>query len=298
MDIRRLEAFSKVYELRSFSKAGEQLYLSQPTISAHVSALETELDVRLFDRLGRTILPTQAAEVLYRYALDVFNSLAAATAEIQLLQERVAGDLIIGGSTIPAHYVLPSLLARFSARYPEVRMDLKVADSSKIIQRLINGEGMVAMVGSQAEHPDLTFENVLMDELVIVSTATMAAKFSQPLAPADLATLPWVMREEGSGTRRAFELALDALGAPRPQATLKVESTQAALQTVRAGIGVTVTSRLAAGPLLKTGELVELKVTGLDMQRDFYLAYHSRRHLFPAARYFIDFIRQECRLGA
>ncbi|BBD07144.1 selenium metabolism-associated LysR family transcriptional regulator [Desulfovibrio ferrophilus] len=298
MDIRRLEAFSKVYELRSFSKAGEELYLSQPTISAHVSALETELDVRLFDRLGRTILPTQAAEVLYRYALDVFNSLAAAEAEIQLLQERVAGDLIIGGSTIPAHYVLPSLLARFSSRYPEVRMDLKVADSTKIIQRLIGGEGMVGMVGAREDHPDLTFEKVLMDELVIVGSPPLASRTKQPLIPAELASLPWIMREEGSGTRRAFETALDAQGAPRPQPVLKVESTLAALQSVLAGIGVTVTSRLAARPLLKTGEIVEIQVNGLDMQRDFYLAYHSRRHLFPAARYFIEFIRQECRLGA
>lgn len=297
MDIRRLEAFSKVYELRSFSRAGEELFLSQPTISAHVSALESELDVRLFDRLGRTILPTQAAEVLYRYAQEVFNSLAAATAEIQLLQERVAGDLVIGGSTIPAHYVLPSLLARFSARYPEVRMDLKVSDSARIIQRLVEGESMVAMVGAREDHPDLTFENVLMDELVLVTSTEMAKTIRGPLSVTDLGGLPWVMREDGSGTRRAFESALEAQGVERPKAILNVESTLGALQSVCAGIGVTVTSRLAARPLIKSGEVVELRVSGLDMQRDFYLAYHSRRHLFPAARYFIEFIRQECRLG-
>lgn len=296
MDIRRLEAFAKVYELRSFSKAGQELFLSQPTISAHVSALESELEVRLFDRLGRNILPTQAAEVLYRHAQDAFASLATAKAEIQLLQERVAGDLVVGGSTIPAHYVLPAVLARFAKRYPEVRMQLRVGDSQGIIARLASGEELVAVVGASAEESDLTFEPLVADELVVIAPVSRGESVGQSLAPQDLAAQPWIMREPGSGTRGAFEKGLERIGvdARSLNVALCVESTQAALASVRAGLGLTVTSRLAAGALLAAGEVREMSVEGLDMPREFYLAYHARRHQFPVTRYFIDFVKNEC----
>ncbi len=299
MDIRRLEAFAKVYELRSFSKAGQELFLSQPTISAHVSALESELEVRLFDRLGRNILPTQAAEVLYRHAQDVFASLASAQAEIQLLQERVAGDLAVGGSTIPAHYVLPSLLARFSRRYPEVRMQLRVGDSQGIIARLIAGEEMVAVVGAQIDHPELVFDQLLRDELVIIAPTMGPDVPPKVLAPQDIPSQPWIMREHGSGTRGAFERGLERIGVDGRAlpVTLCVESTQAALASVRAGLGLTVTSRLAAKPLLEAGEAAEVSVPGLEMPRSFYLAYHARRHQFPVTRYFIEFVKKECSLA-
>lgn len=298
MDVRRLEAFVNVFELRSFSRAGEQLYLSQPTISAHISALESELDVRLFDRLGRSILPTQAAEVLYRHARDVFNALEAAKAEIQLLQDRVAGDLCVGGSTIPSHFVLPPLLAEFTSRHPEVRLHLKVGDSDAIIRRIAEGEDMVGMVGAVIEHPDLTFEPVIRDELVIIAPKRMGFAAKGSIDPAELASVPWIDREEGSGTRRTMELALNALGCDMPDTVMRVESTQAAIQCARAGLGATVTSRVAASPLLAEGVVEEVHVEGLDVRREFHLVYHSRRQLFPVARYFIDFLRQECRDGA
>ena len=298
MDVRRLEAFVKVFELRSFSRAGEQLYLSQPTISAHISALETELDVRLFDRLGRSILPTQAAEVLYRHARDVFTSLEAAKAEIQLLQDRVAGDLSVGGSTIPAHYVLPPLLAEFTSRHPDVRLQLKVGDSDAIIRRIAEGEDMVGMVGARVDHPELTFEPVVNDELVVIAPTRMGMGAKGPVDPAELATLPWIDREAGSGTRRTMELALAALGCELPTPIVRVESTQAAIQCARAGLGATVTSRVAAAPLLADGVVDEVRVQGLDVRREFHLVYHSRRQLFPVARYFIEFVRHECRANA
>jgi LysR family transcriptional regulator, transcriptional activator of the cysJI operon len=98
MDLRRLEAFCKVYELKSFSKAGQDLYLSQPTISAHIAALEDELGVPLFDRVGRGILSTQAGDILHRHALNIFEAVAQAEAEIQLLMNKVGGDLELGGA--------------------------------------------------------------------------------------------------------------------------------------------------------------------------------------------------------
>ncbi len=298
MDIRRLEAFSKVYELRSFSKAGQELFLSQPTISAHVSSLESELGVRLFDRLGRGILPTSAAEVLYRHAQDIFRSIDVAKAELQLLQERVSGELSVGGSTIPAHYMLPRMLADFTARYPDITLHMTVGDTDAMAAMVADGELLVSLVGGRTSHPDLRFDPVLEDDLVVIAAPVLLERLGHPaggkaLTLANVMTLPWVVREAGSGTRRAFDDALSAKGLDprRLDQVIGVESTQATLQCVGAGLGFGVTSRLAADRLILSGELVRVPVDGLKLARTFYLVHNERRHLFPVVRYFIDFVR-------
>ncbi len=297
MDIRRLEAFSKVFELRSFSKAGLELFLSQPTISAHVSSLESELGVRLFDRLGRGILPTTAANVLYRHAQEVFRSLDVARAELQLLQERVSGELALGGSTIPAHYMLPRMLADFMGRYPDITLHMTVGDTEDVATQVADGEILVGMVGGRTGHPDLRFDAVLEDELVVIATPELLSRSGRPatgkaLTGTDIMHLPWVVREAGSGTRRAFDSALSDKGLDprRLQCVIGVESTQATLQCVAAGLGFGITSRLAADRMLSGGELVVVPVEGLDLVRTFFLVHNERRHLFPVVRYFIDFV--------
>lgn len=301
LDFRRLEAFSKVYELRSFSRAGEVLFLSQPTISAHIASLEKELGVQLFDRLGRSILPTAAAEILYRHAQDAFRSLETATAEIQLLQEHVSGSLLIGGSTIPAHYLLPAMLARFIKRHPDVTIQVSVGDSEAIAKDVVSGKLMVAMVGGVFnESSDLVFIPVLQDELVLIAPPGMKIP-GEALTLDILETLPWVMREQGSGTRMALERGLAASGKDirTLKASVVVESTQAVLRCVKAGVGLSVTSRLAAQEELERGELKILECPTLHMQREFYCTYLERRHMFPAVRFFIEFLKEQgAKLGA
>jgi DNA-binding transcriptional LysR family regulator len=294
MDFRRLEAFCKVYDLKSFSKAGQELFLSQPTISAHVSSLEQDLGVRLFDRLGRVVLPTPAGEILYRHAQEAFASLATARAEIEYLQDRVAGDLIVAGSTIPAHYLLPQLLSRFARKYPEVKIQLRVGDSRSVARQVSRGELLVGVVGAQEDFPDLVYERVLEDDLVIVAAPDMCPAGGH-LLPEDLASHSWVMREVGSGTRKAFEQGVSAMGVELRtlSVAVTVESTQAVLQCVLAGLGLSCTSRLAAGSLLDRGELVEVKTPGLSLPRAFYSVHHERRHTFPVVHHFLQYLAQE-----
>lgn len=294
MDIRRLEAFCKVYELGSFSKAGQELYLSQPTISAHVSSLEQELGVQLFDRLGRTVLPTQAGEVLYRYAMDIFVSIENAKAEIQLLQDHVTGDLIIGASTIPANYMLPGLLGSFSAKYPEVRMQVKVGDSASVLERIIKGELSVGLIGSKVEMPDIVSTPLKEDELVIVAHPRFKEQLEGQMTTREMCLWPWIMRERGSGTRQAFDKALIGIGLDIDcmNVAVSVESTEAVVQCVLSGIGVSVTSRMAADRYIQAGQMVELSFPGLSLQRTFYLIRHEKRHLFPVVRYFVKFLEE------
>jgi DNA-binding transcriptional LysR family regulator len=293
MDFRKLEAFCKVYELKSFSKAGLELQLSQPTISAHVANLEEELGVPLFDRLGRTVLPTQAGEVLYRGAKQVFQQVGRINSEIGLLRDMVVGDLLLGGSTIPANYILPNLLKTFLALYPSLRVHLTIGDTDSIIRQVGQGRLELGIVGSQPEQQGIAFYPLRRDELVLVAAADIASVRPAPKSLKDLRPWPWILRERGSGTRRYLETLLKGAGMSigELKVSLWVESTEAALQCSRAGLGVSVVSRLAAQPYLDRGELVALDVMPQVLERSFYLIQRQGRELLPAANLFIEHVR-------
>lgn len=294
MDIRRLEAFAKVYEHKSFSKAAAELFLSQPTISTHVAGLESDLGVVLFDRMGRQVLPTQAADVLYVYAGKIFENLEGARAEVAALQDRIAGVLVLGGSTIPAHYLLPGLLAGFRQNHPDVTIELRVGDTREIVEMVAAGDLICGMVGAEMERPDLEFVPLFEDSLVVIA-APGFVDCDAEISAGELGAHPWVMREPGSGTRRALEAALTAAGLDirELKTAAGVESTQAVIQFVRAGLGISAVSRLAASEHVESGRLVEIPVKGLAMERWFYLVYHRRRHFFPAVRSFMEFAQSE-----
>jgi len=294
MDLKNLEAFCKVYELRSFSKAGQELYLSQPTISAHVSSLENELGVLLFDRLGRGILPTRAGEALYRHAKDIFERLARAKSEVHLLTHKISGTLVLGASTIPAHYILPGVIAGFRARFPDVSLDLRIGDTSEIIRQVRAGVLDAGMVGAMEPEPDLEFACILEDELVVVASSGFNVS-RDPLDAEALKALPWIVREKGSGTRKAMENGLSSIGLEFRQLDVAavVATTHASIQCVRAGLGVCITSRLAVNSFLENGELAALNVPSMTMQRFFYAVNHRRRHMLPASREFLEHLKNK-----
>jgi len=292
MDIRRLQAFCKVYELKSFSKAGEDLLLSQPTISAHIMSLENELDAKLFDRLARIVLPTAAADILYKRAQEAFDCLESAKAEVLALKDRVAGELVIGGSTIPANYILPCVIAAFRRKFKEVSINLIVGDSKEIAGQVIEGSLSIGVIGAKVEHPDLVCEKIMDDEIILIgpkdyavpASITQGARFNVEAFSA----LPWIMREPGSGTRDAFEKALYAndLDPRRLSVSVMAHSTFGVLQCVKAGLGVSVTSKLAAAEMLERGELIQFKAPGFSINRSFYAVSHSKRYVYPALLHF------------
>lgn len=296
-DSRKLEAFCRVYEQRSFSRAGEALFLSQPTVSAHVQALEKEAGVKLLDRMGRTVLPTPAGVVLYRHAVKAFAELETAQNEISRLMGDIAGELALGASTIPASFLLPDIVVAFVDKYPQVSLKLVVGDSSRTIRGVLEGRLMLGVVGAAEKHADLEFTPIVDDELVLVAAPPLnfIAKRKKVYAVEEIADWPWIMREEGSGTRKTFEEGLAEAGckARALNVALDVDSTQAALQYALAGLGVTVTSGLVARKYLERGELVGLRVAGLSLERKFYVVHNLRRDLFPATVEFASFIHKE-----
>jgi DNA-binding transcriptional LysR family regulator len=296
MDVRKLQAFCKVYELQNFSKAGEIMFLSQPTISSHVANLEEELGVRLFDRMGRKVMPTQAGHVLYRSAISVFENLDQAKASIEMLRDKVVGELIVGCSTIPSHNIMPGLLSGFSQEYPDVRFTIRTNDSTEVIKRVVAGDWPVGIVGQKPDTDGLTSELILEDEVVVVASPKASwlpnRDGSMPLQT--IIKLPWVMREKGSGTRRVLEKALLDSGRTMQDLNVRcqVEGTCETIAHTLGGVGVSVTSKLASKMHVASGALVQLKVPELEGKRGFYVIYHRERHMFPALKTFLEFTRR------
>ncbi len=299
MDIRRLQAFCKVYELKSFSKAGEELLLSQPTISAHIMSLENELDARLFDRLARVVLPTAAAEILYKRAQEAFECLESAKAEVLALKDRVAGELVIGGSTIPANYILPGVIAGFRRQFKEVGINLIVGDSKEIADQVIEGGLSLGVIGAKVDHPDLVCEKIMDDEIILIAPPGMSIPASvtgaQHFDAEAFCSLPWIIREPGSGTREAFEKALRAydIEVRKLSVSVMTHSTLGVLQCVKAGLGVSVTSRLAAADMLERGELLQFSAPSFSINRSFYSVAHCKRYVYPALVHFKNALRAQ-----
>ncbi|MEZ7197782.1 selenium metabolism-associated LysR family transcriptional regulator [Pseudodesulfovibrio karagichevae] len=292
MDIRKLEAFCKVYELQSFSRAGEAMFLSQPTISSHVANLEDELGVKLFDRLGRKIMPTQAGDVLYESMVTIFRNLDRAKAAIEVLRDRVVGELQVGCSTIPSHSILPELLKSFSAKYPEVSFIVHTGDSSEVIKKVASGDWPVGIVGKRPEEEELVAKLLAHDETILVASpnASWLPAVDEPSMD-DLVKLPWIMRVQGSATRMVLENALNKAGYSLQNLNIrcKVEGTCESLAHAVHGVGLCFTSKLAAQSLLDSGEVVRIRVPALEGRREFYLIHHGGRYMFPALKAFVEF---------
>lgn len=293
MDVRKLEAFCKVYELQSFSKAGDELFLSQPTISSHVANLEGELGVKLFDRMGRVVMPTEAGHVLYHGSQSVFEHLEQARASIEMLRDKVVGELVVGCSTIPSHNIMPGLLNGFTARYPQVGFTIHTSGSDEVIRKVSEGVWPVGIVGTLPSEENLVAEMLREDEVAVVaaSKAAWCPQDHDAISMEALAELPWIMRAKGSGTRHVMEKALADIGKTLQDLNVRcrVETTCETLAHTLAGVGVSVTSELACKEFLDNGVLTRLQVPQLAGVRKFYLIYHKERYMFPALSKFVEY---------
>jgi len=286
MELRYLEIFCKVVELESFSKAAEALYLTQPTVSIHIKALEDELSTRLLDRLGRRVTMTSAGEILYGYARNIVKSRDEARVALDRFSGGMKGTLSVGASTIPGEYIIPAYLARFKLKYPDAYPTLRIADTRETYRAVADGAVDIGIVGSTVKERALVTEKFLEDELVLVARPGFKAS---NITKKELANLPLIQREHGSGSRTSLEESLKQSGIRTEDLNVAAEigSTQAIVQAVASGLGLSFISRLAAKDLVRLGMLSEVKVAGLKIKRHFYIVTHRVRFVPPLARAFV-----------
>ena len=290
MDIHHLKIFVSVYRNRSFSKASEENRISQPTISEHIKNLELELGCVLFDRLGRSIVPTREAEMLYPRALQIIESLDEIRDEITRAGGVVKGEIVLGASTIPGTYILPLLAAEFKKRFPDVSFEILIEDSKKITDRVLSHEIQLGIVGAVMESGKLEYRPFVEDDLVLASPPGLIRK--KTIDVRDLSAIPFVLREKGSGTRKTMEefLRRKGMSLNSLQVVACLGSTDSVKQALKAGLGASILSRIAIAEELKRGMLREIRITGLEMKRHFHLVKHRRRTLPNHYSEFYDYL--------
>jgi len=295
MDIKQLEIFTKIVELKSFSKAAEAIYLTQPTVSGHIQSLEEELGQRLLDRLGREVVPTKAGKVLYEYAKKMVGLRDEAGQALDQLMGRMKGEIVIGGSTIPGEYLLPAIIGRFREKYPEITVVLKIGDTADIVNRVLAGECEVGIVGSRVDDSRLEYREFIKDELVLIASPKYPLPKKGDVTAKELGSIPFVMRERGSGSRMTIEKRISEIGVDPSGINIVAEmgSTEAVKQAVKAGLGVSIVSSIAVAEDLRHNSLKVIPFKGKRFLRNFYISTHSGRTMSPIGQAFLDFLKKE-----
>ena len=292
MDIHVLELFCRIVESGSFSKAANAAYLTQPTVSGHIKKLEGEVGVRLLDRLGHRSTPTKAGDLLYRYAKRIMALRQEAQQAMDELKGGLKGELILGASSVPGGYLLPPIIGRFRAQYPDISVILKVSDSKEIIEAVIDGAYEVGAVGAQFDDGRIEYRKFAEDEMVLVVPPDHPWVSRSSVKVKELPSQPFLIRERGSGTRKIMEQALEqhnlSMGAFRVIG--EMGSNEAIRQAVKTGGGIAIISKLAVASDIKHRELNAIPVAGLKLTREFYLITHRHRSLSPICNAFLKFV--------
>ena len=294
MDLRQLEVLCRIVELKSFSRAAEAIFLTQPTVSGHIKTLEEEVGTRLLDRLDKEVVPTRAGLILYRYARKILELRQEARQALDHFLGSLQGELVVGGSTIPGEYILPGLVVRFRTRSPQVTVSVRIADTRRIVRAVGEGELELAIVGARPQESRVELKSFLRDEIVLVTPPGHPWAGRQDLSPENLKGTALVWRERGSGTRDGIERALAEAGLASNQVQVAAEmgSTEAMRQAVRAGLAPAFISRRAVAEDLAAGRLAEARVAGLTLDREFYIATQRGRTRTPVAQAFLDFLEE------
>ncbi len=295
MDIHQLKVFSAVYRNRSFTKAAEEMRISQPTISEHVKNLERDLGCRLFDRLGRAIIPTSEAELIFPRACQLIEDLERMREEVAASAESLQGSITIGASTIPGTYLLPRLALQFKRQNPDVVFNILIGDTAEITEKVLQHELRLGVVGARLSPQKLDYLPFIDDELVLVGSPGLFDK--DEIDFAELRHVPFLLREEGSGTRRVMEeyLQQKKLSVRELNVVASLGSTGSVREALKEGPAASILSRAAVREELATGVLREYRLDGLTMERSFFLITHKRRSLPNQYQAFFEFLSRQAR---
>jgi DNA-binding transcriptional LysR family regulator len=293
LDLHRLEIFVKVAELKSFTLAAEVLRLSQPTVSEHIRSLEEMAGDTLVDRLGRELRLTPAGQILHRYALKLLHLREEALQALADYRGELTGRMMIGASTIPGSYLLPQIIGKFKGQYPTIQITLRIANTAAVGEMILKGEAGLGLVGSKLPEKRLGFEEVYLDELTLAVAPQHPWARQANVAVAELYGQPFIMRERGSGTQMAVQEILGSHGLDFSKLAVAAEmpNTESVRQSIKAGLGIGILSRLAVAAELAHGDLVAVPIRGVELRRPLYLVHRLNRDLPAVYTAFEKFVR-------
>ncbi|AEI15807.1 transcriptional regulator, LysR family [Flexistipes sinusarabici DSM 4947] len=279
MDFKQVEAFVFVAKYKSFSRAAEKLLLSQPTVSTHINTLEENLGVKLFDRLSKEVVLTEAGQLFYPYAVDMMDLRERSHESIKEFLNEISGNLRIGTSTIIAEYILPEVIKNFKESYAKTYFNFTVNNSQTIIQRIADGILDLAIVTRKIPKKDLEYKLFMKDRIVLAVYPGHPLYKRDNVFVEEILKEEFIIREIGSGTRAAVEHSLkqkgydfDSLNSSATFAT-----THAVIQAVKSGLGIAFASETALDNKSCASEVKSVPITDLVVEKDIYIVYNKRK---------------------
>src|SRR5262245_13188511 len=286
--LNQLQSFLAVAREGSVSAAADKLYVTQPSISAAVSALSRELGVDLTERVGRGVGLTAAGDAFRPYAADVLGLIEQGRKAAREAADQSMRSLRIVAVATAAEYVVPSILRSFATAHPEINLTLEVANRAELFDRVLEHEVDVAIAGRPPEAERSGGRAFLDNEITLIAAPGDDLANGKPVRPEELTGRVWLMRESGSGTRHLVSEFL-ADHDLRPQ-TLTLGSNGAIKEAVRLGLGVSLQSRVAVEQELTSGALAELKVKGGLPEREWYSLHSATVPPRPAVQLFLEYV--------
>lgn len=291
-DLRLLKAFVAVVDCGGFGAAAKVLHLSQAAVSERIARLEDAVGLRLLDRNPRQISPTVVGRRFHVLARQLLEHGAAVRLELRELAGAVRGALHIGASNIPGEYILPALLPKFCAAHPQIELHLRIHDSAEIIELVHQGQVEAGIVGARPSSRQFAIEPLWQDRLVLVVPADHRLAGRKRVSAKEIAEEPFIMREEGSGTRKLLEAVFATNDIELPPVTATLSSTTAVKEAVCAGLGMTLLSERAARKEAAAGILALIELRGLRFERNFLWITDRQRTLSPLCQRFGKYLRE------
>jgi len=288
MDLRQIKIFVAIAETGSFSAAADTVALTQSTVSQHISSLEEEMGVPLFNRLSRGISLTTGGTLFLRHARRILRESDALSQAMCSFRGLERAELIVGASNIPANYLVPQLLSTMKQEHPGISLTMLTGDTTEVLTMLEGAVVELALVGSRSDNSEIIFSPLIKDPLVLVVGSTHPWAESGHVKIDALFHQPLVMRETGSGSGQSLDLALRLAGHNPEELTIaaRLGSNEAVLQAVASGYGGAFVSELSVKSWKNAAELKRIEIDGLTVERKIWMASARGRTFSPAAAAF------------
>lgn len=287
--LRQLEVFEAIARRGSFTRAAEELYLTQPTVSMQIKKLTDAVGLPLFEQVGKKVYLTEAGRALHAFTRELFDHFARFEMMLADMKGLKQGTLKLAVVTT-AKYFAPRLLGPFCQQYPGIEVSLKVSNRERVLERLADNQDDLYILGQPPADLDVVAEPFLENPLVVLAPANHPLVGKKKIPLARLVEEPFLLRELGSGTRAATERFFAERGL-KPKIRMELGSNEAIKQAIVGGLGVSVLSRHTLALDAPTGKLAILDVEGFPILRHWYVGYPSGKRLSVVVRTFLDYLK-------
>lgn len=292
MDFKQLEAFINVANLKSFSKAAESIYLSQPTISSHINNLEKELNVKLFDRTSKKVELTPVGKSFLKYAINIVNTKNNALSYISCFNKTIKGELNILASTTPSNSIISNLILKFNDKYPNIHFNIREFSSEDIIRHILNFDYEIGFIGMYSKNPKLKNFKLFEDELVVVSNPTL--NIPDVIDIQTLKKQNFIIRNPSSATWKVINNTFKqySINIESLNVICEVNNLNMVMDLVKKGLGISIVSRKVVEKYYKNNFKISV-IKNIPIKRNIYLIINSNRTLTPSAYAFLKLCSSE-----